>query len=931
MLNLCNRIYLNLQELLYSFSNYESMKKFGALGVLCLLLIFALFYFNTTPTKNKRELFEEFLHQEYEKIPSFSNIELKDIPKPTHPDLAAIQNYFMTIDPNEERVPVERLKSAYQTTKAIQKSTNYKSASNISWEEIPSSMAGRIRTAMYDPNDPFNKKVWAGTVTGGLWYNDDITDENSSWESVEDFWPSLAISSIVYDPNNTQTFYVGTGEAQTALTIYRESSGVGAGIYKTTDGGNTWNLLESTKNFKYVTDIAIKNEDGHSVIYAGIVSGFYKGASHQSSPSDGLYRSDDHGNTWEQVLPDITNSDQPYAPSDIEITANGRIFVGTMRNLEDKGGACILYSDEGTKNNWTLAIDYQNKIESSPSENIPGRVVLASAPTDPNRLYALIGAGFINENDGLKRSIGKYILKSTEAGEIWTELDVPDNNGSWATIAWHALAVEVNPGDEDMVYIGGLNCFKSDDGGASWYRISDWAGVTYPFVHADIHRYVFNPKNSNQLLVCTDGGIFYTMNSNTTAPLFKARNKDLNCLQFYTCDIAPGNGNINYLGGLQDNGSIIFRGNRIDRNSIVTGGDGAYCFFDKTNANHFITSIYHNYYIFHYRQKSVTNLTHYNTGTFINPADYDSYQNILYANATTLKNKFQNQLVRYKGVPDNVTSGYISITSDVNVPFSHIKVSPHSKNSSTLFAGTQSGRLFKITRADEAPSTIEIGDDEFPAGNISCVAVGGSEDSLLVTFSNYGLSSVWQTYDGGTSWEEKEGNLPDMPIRWAIYYPNNSKKALLATELGVWYTDELNTNDPDWEPVNEGLANVRVDMLKLREDDNTILAATHGRGFAIANTETISVPGDINQPDNGFSIYPNPTQGNLNLNFSLTRKTDVRVVVFDQTGKMCYFKEYKTLFGDHTISLNLKHLSKGNYFVKLETEDQIFKEKIIIQ
>jgi hypothetical protein len=160
--------------------------------------------------------------------------------------------------------------------------------------------------------------------------------------------------------------------------------------------------------------------------------------------------------------------------------------------------------------------------------------------------------------------------------------------------------------------------------------------------------------------------------------------------------------------------------------------------------------------------------------------------------------------------------------------------------------GTQAGRLFKVANAHSNPQVTEIGSSNFPPGNISCIAVEGSEDTVLVTFSNYGVSSVWQTYDGGTTWVEREGNLPDMPIRWAAYRPGNSKQAILATEIGVWTTDNLDEHDVYWTPSVQGLANVRVDMLDLRKSDGTILAATHGRGLFTAKFQECAEIGDVN-------------------------------------------------------------------------------------
>ena len=102
-------------------------------------------------------------------------------------------------------------------------------------------------------------------------------------------------------------------------------------------------------------------------------------------------------------------------------------------------------------------------------------------------------------------------------------------------------------------------------------------------------------------------------------------------------------------------------------------------------------------------------------------------------------------------------------------------------------------------------------------GSVSCIAVDpANENHILVTYSNYGVNSIWETTNGGTSWTSVEGNLPDMPVRWAMFDPRNSDWALIATELGVWSTDNINGGSTDWDPTNSGLANVRVDMLQYR-------------------------------------------------------------------------------------------------------------------
>ncbi len=906
---------------------------FPIIGIACLIIIF------NPESKTKRKDFENFLQQEHLATNFFSDEMLKNTPKPTHPDKAAIQNYFMTIDPSEKRVPTERLNKALLETKKIA-STNLKAVSaDIQWEEVPSNIAGRVRALMYDPNDAAHnyQKVWAGTATGGLWYNNNINLENSPWQIADDLWSSLAVSCITYDPNNTQIFYAGTGEAQTALTIYRESSGVGVGIYKSTNGGQNWELLPSTANFKYITNIVVRDENGNSVIYAGVVSGFYKGANHESMPSDGLYRSTNGGQDWEQVLPNIVGSNVPYAPADVKIGPSGRIFVGSMRNLEDEGGSTILYSDSGKSGSWTIYNEYETIIKNHDVENIPGRVLIAPAPSNPDIVYAALGVGYINSWDQLKRSKGKYILKSTDGGESWQSVNTPTlEDYFWATIAWHCMAIRVNPNNENEVFIAGLDCYKSTNGGASWNKISDWRGSRYQYIHADVHNYAYHPSNPEQILVCTDGGVFMSNNSSASIPDFNERNYSFNCLQFYTCAIHPTASTPFYIGGLQDNGTIYYEGTPINGESGLSGGDGAYCFIDKNNPDVLISSVYHNYYFFFNNSNHLgVNTEYYNNGSgiFINPADYDHNLNILYANAVAFNLTFQNQLVRYTNITSNVGQGAtaITITEDVNVPFSHIKVSPHTTNSSTLFVGTEAGRLFKIENAHNSPTTTtEIGDVNFPSGNISCVAIANNEEHLLVTFSNYGVSSIWQTYDGGATWTEKEGNLPDMPVRWAIYHPNDPKIALIATELGVWYTDELDQASPEWIPVNDGLANVRVDMLAIRESDHKVLAATHGRGLATTTFGPVGIEETVEKESDLLLILPNPNHGQFELIFNAPQKGQAELSVYNLQGQEVYHQQIGKIINTYSQQINLTNQAKGNYIIRFKLNNKFYTKRLVI-
>ncbi len=908
--------------------NYKSVYSISVLFILAL----TGGYLITQNQNYTRVNYEKAILKKAQKIKPQLDLIDKDKKSPNQPDMAAFQEYTMTVDPKTGNVPKKRLLDAYHLTQSMEaeqvSTRNLNSLMN--WETSGSNMGGRTRALMFDPNDPNNTKVWAGGVTGGLWYVNDIEDTNEDWKPVDDFWSNLAISCITYDPNDPQIMYVGTGEAQTARIIYRASSGVGAGIFKTNDGGQTWNLMDSTSGFDYITDIAVKDENGTSIIYACVASGTYEGEDHESHPSDGLYRSEDGGDTWDQVLPVIPQSltNKPYAPADIEISANGRIFIGTMENLDKQGGATILYSDSGLEGSWTTYAEYYDLISNESYYKIPARTLVATAPSDPNTVYAQFAAGY---NNGFVYYRGRYMVKSIDGGTTWTQLTIPDDG--WSTLAWHAFVLKVDPQDPNSIYTGGLDLWKSTNGGDMWSHISDWSEMysSNPddsYVHADQHNIQFQPGTPTTAIFGSDGGVFLTKKANLTYPEFIERNQGLSTLQFYSCAIKPTPFSTHYIGGLQDNGTLLHKGQPLIIQNMVTGGDGAFCFWDQNQANIFITSVYYNKYYFFSNENYADDLDDA-SGTFISPADYDYKENILYSNACDFFGGNVNKILRVTEIPFNVSRERVNINTSVNVPFSHISYSRFSPTgTSTLFVGTQAGNLFKVTNAESDPQTIEIGISGFPYANISCVAIGESEDNLLVTFSNYGVSSVWLTTDGGDTWIEKEGNLPDMPIRWAIFHPDNNGQALLATEIGVWWTNTLNEEITEWQPSVDGMANVRVDMLKLRNGDDFVLAATHGRGLFTAEYPLDIYVGEDEKPEteNEFTIYPNPVTDYISISANDNYER-LELSLFDISGRLII----ETKVENNSTRVYLPEVIPGIYIAIIKADDLVEKQKIVIR
>lgn len=540
--------------------------------------------------------------------------------------------------------------------------------------------------------------------------------------------------------------------------------------------------------------------------------------------------------SWTQVLPDIKGDSEPYAVSDIEITAGNRLVAGTMNNLNGKGGAVILWSDDGIPGSWTVIDTFQKIIQNTTELNVPGRVMLAAAPSNANVLYALIGSGYITP-EGFNYSYCRHILKSQDQGQTWQMKDLPAVSGNgFATLAWHALAVRVDPQNENTVYIGGLDVHRSLNGGKTWLKVSDWAKMYTQggpdYVHADIHQFLY-PGNSAKMIIATDGGIFYTENANATTPVFSQRNKGFNCLQFYTCDIHPFKNQ--YVGGLQDNGSLWYTGKSLNLSNMINGGDGAYCFFDKDYPDMLITSFYYNRYQLTDNGQFYANAG-VQSGTFISTAAYASEDNILVANAVTFAGDNADCILLIDADENPPVSFISKANTGSSAIFSAVTISPDYQNHDPdVLIGTQSGRLFKIEKVMSLSKAKEIGSQQFPAANISCITTGATDDTILVTFSNYGVPSVWITFDQGKTWRSIESNLPDIPVRWAVLHPRNSFQAMLATETGIWTCDNISVSNPEWILQSNSLPMVRTDMIRVRKSDNKVLIATHGRGLWTSN------------------------------------------------------------------------------------------------
>jgi len=716
-------------------------------------------------------------------------------------DLAIQHEVEKTLDPATGQVPRERLMAAYQLAerkrqRQVAEATRG-AIPNLSWRERgPNNVAGRVRTILIDEGDPSYQTVWTAGVSGGLWKTTQIDAPDPQWQSIDDFFDNLAITSIAQDPNQPDIMYFGTGEG-----FYNSDAVRGLGIWKSIDHGDTWSHLSSTSgsDFHYVQKLLVAP---NSDLFA-------------CTRNAGLQRSTDGGLTWTKVLGAGVNGGIHDQAADLEMSANGDLWAGL--GLIFSPGRLYRSTDGGTT--WSSVLLPSTGYE---------RIEIACAPSDANRIYVLT-------QDPSTRAC-KNIFRSDDAGLSWTATTNPSAVGMpnfCRSQAWYDLIAEVDPNDADRIFIGGIDLLVSYTAGQSWTQISQWyGGDGIQYVHADQHAIVFQPGNSNVFMVGNDGGVYRSTNGQSLVPNVLPRNQGLNITQYYAGDLSPASRSNEFLAGSQDNGTQRYTQPGINSTVEVTSGDGGFCHIDIDEPQVQLSSYVYNLY--RVTTDSWNSFQAYNVssnqGRFINPTDYDDPHNRLYACYSA------GQYLRLNDVGSPVispTADFVSVSAFSGGQISAVKVSPNLSH--RVFFGLANGRIVRVDNAHLGVSqtgTLLGSPPDLPAGYISSIDVEkGNDDHLLVTFSNYGLTSVWETLDGGTTWRSLEGDLPDMPVRWGIFHPFDANQALLATELGVWTCDNLSESSIDWEPSNTGLANVRTDMLQFRPSDSMLLAATHGRGL----------------------------------------------------------------------------------------------------
>jgi len=741
---------------------------------------------------------------------------------------------YKTTDPALGRVPIERLWTAINQAHSF-KTQFHSRTEAVAWTERgpisdvvgPSNgnsrgqavgsaantvTSGRIRGVLIDANDATGNTVWTGGVAGGLWKTTNFLSASPTWVFIDDFFSNMAISSICQSPADPMDMYFSTGEPTANADAV-----LGNGIWKSTDGGITWSHLASTngvaafqRTFKLLCDAS--------------------GNLFAARRGNGLVRSNDQGVTWTVITPPGVFA----SCTDIELSSSGRLHASFGYNT-GSGASAANYRYTDIPATVTSAVGWNSAVAGLPSAvNTGNRMELAC-------LDAVVYGAFTNNSNNVYA-----IYRSIDGGTNWVRQNAVDYTSALSnTQGWYNISLGIDPTDVDDIMVGGLDAYRSSNGGSTITRHTFWVGLGN-YVHADHHEVIYRfTGGQNRILMATDGGLFLSTDDGAT---FVDKNVGLRLKQFYSGILHPNSStNTNYIiGGTQDNGTHQLNAPGLTTSVEVTGGDGAYVDISPVSP-----TIHWGAYVFNNYRLSINNgltwsaVNWSNNGRFINPFVYDGTTDILYG-AQNL-----DGINRVTNASNTSLDASTIVTLTGLFQPSAFKLSPYTAN--RLFVGSgpgsfsaSGGKLYRVDNANtiasgtpgDANVTNITSASWLTSYYLNCVNVGTTDNHLVATFTNYGINNVWVSTDGGANWTAVDGTganaLPDMPVRWAIFPPGDNTKLIIATEAGVYTTSLINGTSTQWFP-STGFPTVRTDMLQLRAMDNTIVAATHGRGMWTGN------------------------------------------------------------------------------------------------
>lgn len=713
--------------------------------------------------------------------------------------------------------------------KRLDKTTYTESWSNLGTNSSAGGYAGigRINCIAFHPTDV--NTFWVGSPSGGIWKT---TTGGNSWTILNSSLSVLGVSAIVVDPTNTDIIYIATGDrdggSMASLGGGQVADNASIGIYKTTNGGTSWSptgLTYTTSQKVKVFDLIMDPNNSQTLL----ASTSY--ASSGTSSNGAIYRTTNGGTSWTQSPGSYRAWRLAYKPGSSSIVYGTEAFGGEQyfqRSID--GGA-----------NWS-DFTFGSGTDASRTE-------LAVSAGESNTVYLLVAnaAGGVNG-----------IYKSTDSGLNFTKVNTnsatqpgmlgynTDGSGGATGQGTYDLCIAVDPATPGTIFIGGITTWKSTDFGVTWAAANNWTSNTagVPTVHADKHALAYQPVSGN-LFEGNDGGIYKTTNSGAS---WTDLSNGLVISQIYRLGVSQTNAS-KVITGLQDNGAKLYNtGAWTD----VSGGDGMECIIDYSNANYMYAT--------------------YTEGKIYLSTDGATFSNVaITANIPGGQptGAWVTPYVIHPSTPSTIFVAYDKVwkTTDRGVSTGNWSTASQTLSSSNLLRSLaiapSDGNVIYTADQTNMWKTTDGGATNWTpitlptlSNSITYIAVHATNPDI-VWFTVGGFTTgqkVYQSSNGGASWTNISGALPNLPIMSIVHYKKATDRNVLfvSTDLGVYVSEQALPGSPppptslqkvnvsDWAQYNTGLPNVVVAELEIfyaASGPDKLRAATFGRGLWETNVD----------------------------------------------------------------------------------------------
>ena len=671
----------------------------------------------------------------------------------------------------------------------------------------PGNIGGRVRSILIHPNNA--DVMWLGSVTGGIWKT---TNGGVTWAPLDDFMGNLSVTTMVMSPSDPNVIYAGTGEGVFLVNHIKDLT-QGAGVFKSTDGGTTWSQLSSTStpDWYHVGRLAIDPSNSQILLAA---------------TATGIWRSTDAGTTWTMQSP-VRMLDIDFHPTD----SSKCIASGTA-------GSGVRFSNDGGLT-WNA------------STGVPifGRIEVEYARSNPAIVYASVD------------NIGGELYVSTDGGQTFTLRNTGQNffnHSGGGGQGWYDNALWIDPTNSDTVIVGGIDLWRSTDGGATFTKISRWESAPLS-AHADQHVIVessqFNGSTNRTVFFGNDGGLYRASDVSTVSQSdgWTELNNNLGITQFYSGAGNPNNGRL--VGGTQDNGTLRYTGNTETWNTPF-GGDGGWSAVDLTDPN-YLYGEYVNLNVHRSDNGGVS--SEYISGQFWNGSAW-AWKEVPFqiTDAMTGQALFIAPFILDPNDPNRILAGGASLwrTNDAKTPNTNASgpswtaianptgslisaIAIAKGNSNLIWIGYQNGDVYFTTNgtaASPAWTRVDLNFPILPKRYCTRITIDPTNTNrVYVTFGGFTPDNVWRTENSGNSWSNITANLPSAPVRSLAIWERNPSYLYVGTEVGVFASVN---GGQSWSASNDGPTNCSVDELFWMND--TLVAATYGRGmFSIKVEQTV--------------------------------------------------------------------------------------------